>query len=158
MNKKIIWVIMILLVLGLCGCRTNPMLAVYNDDSKIASDSNSYNLINDEQSIENQNYEGSIEKFEGMDTIWTYDAMEDINLDIEYQVSVHTGKMKLVLIAPDDTLTTIVEVTPKNTMKNIENTTLELKKGKNRIKVVGGKNTKLDLDISIPEGEFSNLG
>jgi hypothetical protein len=134
------------------------MLAVYNDDSKIASDSNSYNLINDEQSIENQNYEGSIEKFEGMDTIWTYDAMEDINLDIEYQVSVHTGKMKLVLIAPDDTLTTIVEVTPKNTMKNIENTTLELKKGKNRIKVVGGKNTKLDLDISIPEGEFSNLG
>lgn len=123
MNKKILWVIMILLVLGLSGCRTNPMLAVYNDDSKIASDSNSYNLINDEQSIENQNYEGSIEKFEGMDTIWTYDAMEDITLDMAYQVSVHTGKMKLVLIAPDDTLTTIVEVTPKTTMKNIENTT-----------------------------------
>lgn len=158
MNKKILWVIMILLVLGLSGCRTNPMLAVYNDDSKIASDSNSYNLINDEQSIENQNYEGSIEKFEGMDTIWTYDAMEDITLDMAYQVSVHTGKMKLVLIAPDDTLTTIVEVTPKTTMKNIENTTLELKKGKNRIKVVGGKNTKLDIDISIPEGEFNNLG
>lgn len=162
MNKKInkvkIMMIVVTLIFGVMACASNPMVDFYDNDSKIASNSNSYNLINCEQRIEEQNYKCSIEKFEGMDTVWTYDAAEDISAELSYFVSVYNGKMKLVLIAPDDSLTTIAEITPETKLEDSLNYTINLKKGKNRIKVVAGKDTKLDIELSIPIGEFAELG
>ena len=36
--------------------------------------------------------------------------------------------------------------------------TLNVESGNNRIKIVAGKNTKFDIEISIQEGEFKELG
>ncbi len=127
------------------ACASKPMVDIYDIDSKIADNSNSYNLINCEQRIEEQNYKCSIEKFEGMDTVWTYDAAEDVSAELSFFVSVYDGKMKLVLIAPDDSLTTIAEITPETKLEDPINYTINLKKGKNRIKVVAGIDTKLEL-------------
>ena len=93
-----------------------------------------------------------------MDTVWTYDAAEDVSAELSYSVSVYNGKMKLVLIAPDDSLTTIAEITAETALGAYQKYTVHLKKGKNRIKVVAGKDTKLDIELSIPIGEFEELG
>lgn len=162
MNRRINKVknvmIIITLIWGITACASNPMVDIYDDESKIADHSNSYNLINCEQRIEEQNYKCSIEKFEGMDTVWTYDAAEDVSAELSYFVSVYNGKMKLVLIAPDNSLTTIAEITPETKLEDSLNDTINLKKGKNKIKVVAEKDTKLDIELSIPMGEFEELG
>lgn len=36
--------------------------------------------------------------------------------------------------------------------------TLNVESGNNRIKIVAGENTKFDIEISIQEGEFKELG
>lgn len=145
-------------VFALSGCNLNPMIVIYDNEAEIASDSNTFNLVNSEQSIENQSYKGSIEKFEGMDTIWTYDAEEDGIVELTYLASVYSGKVKLVLIAPDDSVTTIIEITSATEMADVQTYMLNIKEGNNRIKVVGGENTKLDIELSIPVGELHELG
>lgn len=58
------------------GCASNPMAAVYDNDAKIASNTNSYNLNNYEQTAEDGYFTANVEKMEGMDTIWVFDAEE----------------------------------------------------------------------------------
>ena len=165
MNKKIHiaknMMIVAALVFGVvvcASCASTSMADMYDNDSKIAGNSNSYNLKNCEQHIDGQNYQCRIEKLEGMDTVWTYDAAEDVSAELSYSVSVYNGKMKLVLIAPDDSLTTIAEITAETASEASQKHTVHLKKGKNRIKVVAAKDTKLDIELSIPIGEFEELG
>lgn len=150
--------VIIVLVLGLTACASKEMETVYDNASKIASGSNTYNLINDVQKIEGQNYKGSIEKFEGMDTIWTCDVPEDESVELAYLISVSSGKMKLVLITPDNSLTTIIEITPESRQEDFQTYMLHLKKGENIIKVVSEEDTKIDMELSIPVGVFSELG
>lgn len=158
MNKIKCLVVTMVLILGLTACASKPMAAVYDDNSKIASNSNTFSLINDMQEIEGKSYKGNIGKFEGMDTIWTCDATEDENVELAYLISVSAGKMKLVLIAPDNSLTTIAEITPETKLDDFQTYMLPLKKGENRIKVVAGEDTQIDMELSIPVGEFSELG
>lgn len=150
--------IAILIIYSLTACASNSMVEVYDNDSRIASSSNSYNIINVTQSIEEQKYKGSVEKFEGMETVWIYDASEDETVELTYHATVDSGKMKLVLITPDNSLVTIAEITSKTKLDDCQKYAINLKKGKNRIKVVGEKNTKFDMELSIPVGELSELG
>ena len=91
-----------------------------------------------------------------MDTIWVFDAEEDKSLDITYTINVSSGKMKLVLINPKGDVSIIAECDTE--MSEPIQSTLNVESGNNRIKIVAGENTKFDIEISIPEGEFKELG
>ena len=93
---------------------------------------------------------------EGMDTIWVFDAEEDKSLDITYTMNVSSGKMKLVLINPKGDVSIIAECDTE--MSEPIQSTLNVESGNNRIKIVAGENTKFDIEISIQEGEFKELG
>lgn len=93
---------------------------------------------------------------EGMDTIWVFDAEEDKSLDITYTINVFSGKMKLVLINPKGDVSIIAECDTE--MSEPVQSTLNVESGNNRIKIVAGENTKFDIEISIQEGEFKELG
>ena len=93
-----------------------------------------------------------------MDTIWTYESDKNIELDITYLLNVKSGKLKLVLITPDGSITNLIEVTKESDVLDYATNTLQIKKGLNRIKIVADKNTSLEFDISIPNGEFKELG
>jgi len=138
------------------GCATNPMAAVYDDDQKIASETNTYNLDKVDQTTENGHFTASVEKMEGMDTIWDWDAEEDTTLDITYTLNVLSGKAKLVLINSKGELSIIAECDTE--MTEPIQSILNAEKGNNRIKIVADENTKFDIDISISEGDFNNLG
>ena len=132
------------------GCASDATVDVYDNDKKIASDTNTYNLINCKQTVEDRNFTASVEKMEGMDTIWRFTAAEDSTVDITYSLKVFSGKVKLVLINNEAECDS--EMTePAQNMLNIES-------GNNRIKLVADENTKFDIEISISEGEFEKLG
>ena len=138
------------------GCGFNPMLAVYDDNAKIAGDTNTYNLSNYEQVQSDLHSTASVGKMEGMDTIWVLDAEEDMTVDIKYQLSVFSGKMKLVLIDPEKEVSVIVECDSE--MEETVQSTLDVKKGNNRIKIVAAENTQFDIDMTLSAGGLKELG
>lgn len=140
----------------IAGCGVNPMLSVYDDDVKIASASNTYNIMNYEQVQSDLHFTASVEKMEGMDTIWVFDAEEDTEVDITYRLNVSSGKMKLVWINPEKEVSVIVECDSE--MEDPVQETLHVKKGNNRIKIVAGENTQFDIDFTISHGGLKELG
>ena len=132
------------------------MLAVYDDNAKIAGDTNTYNLSNYEQVQSDLHFTASVGKMEGMDTIWVLDAEEDMTVDITYQLSVFSGKMKLVLIDPEKEVSVIVECDSE--MEETVQSTLDVKKGNNRIKIVAAENTQFDIDMTLSAGGLKELG
>lgn len=151
-------VILLIIIMLFTGCSNNSMISIYNDKDKIASSTNSYNLINTTQTIKENNFTGRVEKIEGMDTIWTYEADEDMSLDITYLLNVTKGKVKLVLISPDNSLTDIIERSSKASLIDFATSTMRIKKGLNRIKMVAGKDCSVEFDITISCGKFKELG
>lgn len=151
-------VILLIIIMLFTGCSNNSMISIYNDKDKIASSTNSYNLIDTTQTIKENNFTGRVEKIEGMDTIWTYEADEDMSLDITYLLNVTKGKVKLVLISPDNSLTDIIERSSKASLTDFATSTMQIKKGLNRIKMVAGKDCSVEFDITISCGKFKELG
>lgn len=158
MNKNKYVMIFIVLSMVLVGCSKNYMASIYNDNEKISSDANSFNLDVDKQSIDGQKSKGVIKKIEGMDTIWTYESDKDIELDMTYLLNVVSGKLKLVLISPDSSVTTLIERSKESEVVDYATNTLQIKKGLNRIKIVANKNTSIEFNIIIPNGQFNELG
>lgn len=156
MKTKKLFAAVLTAVCFMTGCASNPMAAVYDNDTKIASNTNTYNLINYEQTLEDGHFTANVEKMEGMDTIWVFDVKEDMTLDITYTLNVSSGSAKIVLINPDGEVAVIAECDSE--MTEPVQSTLDVKSGNNRIKIVTDRNTKFDADIMIPEGEFKELG
>ena len=156
MKTKKLFAVVLTTVCLMIGCASNPMVAVYDNDAKIASNTNTYNLINYEQSLEDGHFIANVEKMESMDTIWVFDVKEDMTLDIIYTLNVSSGSAKIVLINPDGEVEVIAECDSE--MTELVQSTLDVKSGNNRIKIVANQNTKFDADIMIPEGEFKELG
>lgn len=154
---KRIAVSLVAAVTMLCSACSSSVDAVYNSNGKISGPSNTYNLNNDVQTIDGQDYEGVME-FGGMGTVWTYDASSEEEIDISYQLSVSEGDAKLVLISPDGTLTTLVENTSQSQQEEIEAVNVKIQKGENRIKLVATDQSKLELLLSAEVGEFHEIG
>lgn len=157
MKKKLYAVILAVALLA-SGC--SPM-NVYDNEERIADNSNSYNKIRYKQSTKDDTTTITCGKMEGMDTVWKYQAEEDMTLQMYCTLEVTSGKAKLVLIQPDDTIITLAEKESTaeeeiNTEENDDTTstaesmsTLELKKGSNRMKIVCEKDTSFSLSFTV---------
>lgn len=163
--KKILVIICILEVMMINGCSVNykdslesfDVNSVYSDESKISSENNSYSLNDLKQTVCEQEYTGQIE-FEGMDTIWKFKVESESEVEISYSLSVTKGSAKLILINPDGELETIVESNKIVEGDNLVSTTLVLKKGENRIKLVGRDNAQIDIRFKVSDGELYKVG
>ena len=154
MRKMIVGTLLVVFLLS--GC-SNAMADIYDNESKITSDTNSFNLDGIEQEIEGNSYNATIEKMEGMDTVWTLDTEEETTVDISYDITLYNGKIKVALIYPDGELTTLAEC--KSNQDNSSNSTsLTLPQGEYRIKIIAVENTKFDISLSITDGSFHELG
>lgn len=158
MNQKVRAVLPIIaVVLLLSACSSNSMASTYKDDKKIASETNTFNMGDIEQEVSENRIEAKIDMIEGMETIWSFTAEDDMGIELSGEMAVQSGKAKLVLILPDSTLTVLAEK-DSATESNEITQTLSVKKGLNRIKIVAEKNTKVDLEISSTGGEFKKMG
>lgn len=151
--KKKLGLIFLCVMLFLTGCSALNAASVYDDEGKIASQTNTYSKVNYKASERENTFALTCEVFEGMDTIWTYKAEDDVEMCMLYTLKVESGKAKLVLILPDGSLETIVEVTSESEDAEAVETTLQLKEGVNRIKLVGDEDTSVELEMAIQEEE-----
>lgn len=162
---------------------------IYNNLDLIAGNSDgSANKTNYRISTQDGITTVSCKKMTGMDTIWKYQANEDMTLQMHYNLNVTSGRAKLVLITPDNAIITLAEQDSTTEQNNsvYQNSTsepgsstfhenaaeqdnsafqdntgqesgiaaestaeLNLKKGKNRIRIVCEKGTAFSLSFSI---------
>ncbi|WP_291580319.1 50S ribosomal protein L7ae [Clostridium sp. UBA6640] len=155
-KRKILVIMTIIMITLLIGCGDNFMDRVYNDDDKIASDSNTFGVDESDETIEEGIYKGKL-KLSGSGTIWIYESDEDFDLQVPYTLSVKSGKAKLVLISPNNTVATLVENTAKSSVEENTALTIPIKKGINRIKLVGYKKADIELELHIEKGEFKKI-
>lgn len=156
--KKYSIALLLIMVFTITGCSSIPMSSIYDNDKKISSISNTYSLSNYNQNVEGDRLTAEIKSLVGMDTVWKYRAKEDSELEILYSLNVVSGKAKLVHIAPDKTVTPIAEATPDTNISELVKDVLPIQKGLNRIKIVAGEGTKLDIVLEIQEGNLESIG
>ena len=153
-NKTILGTFLITVLLA--GCAVNPAVAVYDNNEKIASESNTFNLDAVEQEIMDGQMTANVERMEGMETIWSYSSEKDEEVDITYRLSVYSGKLKMALITPDGEVC-IIEECDTEMIEPLQST-FNIQTGVNRIKLVASKDTRFDMEVSIAEGDFCKIG
>lgn len=159
MKKRIqILAVICSLALLIPGCVMSSGTKVYDNDELIAEDYNSYNLVQSRGWVDGNCLTGSAQTMEGMGKIWEFDAPKDMDVKIESRIKVVSGKAKLVLIDPDDALTVLREYAADPEKEQEFSDTFRVKKGNNRIKLVAGKDTQIEYEISIDQGEMSSFG
>ena len=53
-----------------------------------------------------------MERLEGMDTVWSWEAQETTEAEFSYEITLYSGKLKVVLIDPEGALTTLKKAFP----------------------------------------------
>lgn len=156
-KKRIVLIVMTIMIINLfIGCGNNTMNQIYNDNSKIADKADTFALDESKEIIELGSYKGKL-KLSGSGTIWRYESSEDLNLQVPYTLSVKSEKAKIVLISPDNMVVTLIENTDQATIEGTTTLTVPIKKGTNRIKIVGYKKSDVDIELHIDKGTFEKI-
>jgi len=146
--------ITILSVGTLTGCENYELNQWYEKDSKISKDTDRYAIDTSTRTAENGIYNGDT-TLTGTLTVWEYTAEADEIIEVPYAFTVSSGSAKLVHISEDKTVTTLLESTEKEASSESEGTLeIPLKKGLNRLKMVGKNSATYTLELNIQMGEF----
>jgi uncharacterized protein YxeA len=114
---------------------------IYDNNNKITSIADSYAYRN--RIGKNKNNETNLSfQLSGMETLWEIKSDNESSILVDYFSQIQKGKLKLVIIQPDDSVQTIFEGSGEEKVEVL------LKKGSNRIKVVG-KNAKGEINFKI---------
>ena len=154
MKKTIIALLLCITVVSVLGCDLNAINAIYSDDAKLAgnADSSASKLYSSKSVGNDFSLSATMT---GSKKVWDYNASADTDVTISYLLSVSSGgKAKLVLITPDSEVIIIIENTDNTTATEMQSQTLALKKGNNRIKIVGYESPKISLKLHIETGRF----
>ena len=140
------------------GCALNTGARVYDNERALAGKYNSYNLINYSSSLSDNTVSGSAEKLEGMDTIWRFDTDEPAEVNISYNLTVTSGKAKLVYVDPDGTVTLLAECVAGEENEQSASESIKVEEGENRIRLVGAEDTSLEYKFTADTGEVEPFG
>ena len=130
----------------LSSCGDNN--AAYDDDAIIARTYDNYTALKSSTKSWGKDY-SLTSTLSGTKTIWRHWAKDDMDIRLSYMLSVtEGGKAKLVFITPDNEVIILSENTDNSAMSEMKTETVTLKKGNNRIKIVGQDSPKLQLKLS----------
>ncbi|HEY9062922.1 MAG TPA: hypothetical protein VIO64_20860 [Pseudobacteroides sp.] len=149
-NLKSVYLIGLILFISIafygCAGPTDYQKSIYNDDSKISKDGDSYFSINRSEISSKNTIEMRFGKFYGSQTIRLIEASKEGTISVSFKSEVSRGKIKCVLITPDKKVTNIFEQEDEGTVD------LKVHKGKNLIKVVGyDAKAKFNLEVSTSD-------
>lgn len=132
-SKFILFLVLCITMLNLTGCRiaSDYQKSLYNDNSKIVKEADSYNYLKRVINIKGDNTNITFDRFYGMDTIWTIDADVDGTIKIDYDADIKNGSFKTVIITPNNEVNLVFENSQSGSKE------FSVKKGKNRIKIIG---------------------
>lgn len=136
--KKIISVFMCVMLCFVClilgGCDTEFAKELYSDDEEIAS-SNHYVTSGSVKNNTSSGFTGSYGKFDGCETIKNYSTNKEAVKKFNIKLSLAEGQAKIVLVAPDNTVTVIAEC--KGGESFSQSVELNMTKGGYKFKLVG---------------------
>lgn len=148
--RRIAFFILCTVLLVFSGCDKSGYNANYSNNDWLARDEDSYVKVQSAGLWVDNEYNLTA-TLTGTDTVWSYSAKEDHAITLTYSLSVTTGgSAKLVWIAPDNTVMTLVENLDQSG-GNLQAQTIICKKGRNRIKIVGQNDPKLELYLMVDE-------
>ena len=104
-------------------CGGSRIADLYDNEKEISSDSNSFNLDGIQQNIEGEKWTASVERLEGMDTVWSCKAQETTEAEFSYEITLYSDAAG-----------------EQNAGESIS-----LEKGESRIKLVAGEDTRFDI-------------
>jgi len=157
-NKRIVLILMMSIISSLfMSCNNSSVDNIYYDNSEIAKEYDTFSLYDsDEQIVKEGSYRGNL-KLSGSGTIWKYVSDKDTDLQVLYNLVVKDGNAKVVLISPDNNVVTITDNEEQITLDRMTSINVPIKKGTNRIKIVGYKNPNIKLELHIDKGEFRKI-
>ena len=147
--KKISFFWVVLFAVYLIGCNNTYAKEEYDSLEKLASQGDRYSK---EGSVFNPiegGYSFTVSKFDGRQTLHTWNLSDDLELSMEILCSLTDGIGKLIHVDSDGNVTTIVECNKDNSAAVIK--TVSLKQGRNDIKFVGYDCENIDLKMYFDE-------
>lgn len=147
--KKLKVVLLVIFCLCLMGCNNEFAKEEYDNAEKIAESGDRYAK---EMSVFNTidgGYSLTVSKFDGRETLWTKTLKEEQEVDIDFSFVLSAGKAKVVHIDADDNVTIVIECTPETSTEEYVTKTVTMKKGKNRLKIVGYDCEDLELKMLL---------
>ena len=135
----------LLLCIALTGCGpSEKQRAVYNDDSLIAAQSDTYFYIKHLSTQSGTEYTENFGSFTGSDTLWSGNAKEGQALHVSGSAEIKEGSWKLVLVDPEGNGSVLLEY------GGTVDETVDLSDGNWRVKSVGLE-TKGFIQLTIEE-------
>ncbi|MDE6415080.1 MAG: hypothetical protein K2K48_06660 [Anaeroplasmataceae bacterium] len=125
-----------IIILGISGCSTEFAKQEYDDAEKIVQmgdhcvESNSaFKSINDSHSF-------TASKFNGRKTLWKKSLAKNVDVEIQFEISISSGYAKIVHIDSDNNITVLVECSEDNSTKQSGTKIISFTSGLNRFKIV----------------------
>ena len=151
MMKRIKYVFLMVLCLCFVGCNNEFAETEYENAEKIADSGDRYSKEMSVFNHVNGEYTLTVSKFNGRETLWTKSYKEECEVTLEVSLALSEGKAKLVHIAADDNVTTLVECTPETCSEESATVPVAMQKGENRLKIVGYDCKDLELKMVFDE-------
>lgn len=146
-----------MLVFCLLGCSATQHDDIYSDDERIAIANSCVTLTSIGSKIEEHSYQYSAQSLSGAITLWHYQAESDAPVTLSCSISVsNAGKAKLVLVAPDKTVVTLVEASGQGE-DSLEDYTFEPMDGIYKVKVVGAGQPKIAAQFDFSHGIWGDV-
>jgi hypothetical protein len=141
---------LLVITLGGCSSISNYQKSIYNDDTKIAKEADSYSYLKRVGNVKDNKVTLTFEKFNGSDTIWTINTKEDGSINVNFSADIEKGGFKAVIITADNKVSNIFENTINGSRE------IRVLKGKNRLKFIGD-GASGEINITINLGKDMNL-
>lgn len=144
-KTKFIWISIMCLLLT--ACSNGFAKREYEADEKISKIEDRYAK---EASVFNPidgGYSLTVSKFDGRETLWTETLEDNQNIVIDFSFSLTKGQAKIVHIDGEENVTTVIECSPESSTDGVVTKTVFLKRGQNRLKIVGYDCEDIDLKM-----------
>ncbi|WP_068787053.1 hypothetical protein [Paenibacillus phocaensis] len=137
----------LLIVLNGCSLATERQKQLYDNESEIAKEGDTFTYVKRVGVTNNASNSVSFSSFYGMETIWRIQTSTEGQVNFLHQQEIDGGRFKLVAIGPDLQVTTLAEGTSEGKME------LKVRPGTYRIKFVGSNaKGRVKTEIQADEG------
>lgn len=149
--RKVKLLTIFMICVMLTGCNNDFAERQYDSNAKIAESEDRYAKSGSVTNRYDDRVDLTVEKFDGRQTVWSKEYSENQDVEIEFSLTIISGKVKLVHIDDDGNVSTIVECTSDSIVDQTTEYTVSMKEGSNRLKIVGYDCQDIDFHMEIKD-------
>jgi hypothetical protein len=134
------------------GCSNTNANRNYDNDSVLVDEANTMALDAIDEKFDGPDYTGNLQ-ITGSTVIWDYESPSASDHKGICEMSVTSGKAKLIFIDAQNKITTLIECDATSNNGQPIAITLPVSTGNNRIKLVGKNKAEVHLSLDLEVGE-----